>query len=373
MAVSDDTAIVGPWHSGDAAYVFVKPADGWSDMTQTAKLTASAAAGESFGNSVDISGDTAVVGARYLNAAYVFIKPAGGWRDMTQTAKLTASDGIHDASELRVAVNGDTVIVGDRLNDVNGIIHSGSAYVFVRSENGWSDMTQTTKLIASDAAAGDLFGLGVAVSGNTAIIGAYADDNDNGTDSGSVYVICINDLTPEINLKQSETDIANGGSYDFDSQPLGTHTDTVITIENTGATDLILTTLPLAITGDDAVQFSIHAQPTSPVAPGESTEFTVRFSPVSTGAKTATISISSNDSDENPYELTVTGEILKGDLNGDGVTDLADAIVALQVITGYNPALLRTDYVVSGTDVNGDGKVGMEEVIYILQEEGELR
>ena len=55
------------------------------------------------------------------------------------------------------------------------------------------------------------------------------------------------------------------------------------------------------------------------------------------------------------------------------MTDLTDAIMALQVITGFNPVQLRTDYAVSGTDVNGDNRVGMEELIYILQDEAELR
>ena len=58
---------------------------------------------------------------------------------------------------------------------------------------------------------------------------------------------------------------------------------------------------------------------------------------------------------------------------GDGVTDLTDAIIALQVIIDFNPAQLRTDYAASGTDVNGDNRVGMEELIYILQREAELR
>ncbi len=75
----------------------------------------------------------------------------------------------------------------------------------------------------------------------------------------------------------------------------------------------------------------------------------------------------------NDYTYTAVDIVNKGDLNGDGVTDLTDAIIALQVITGFNPAQLRSDYAVSGTDVNGDNRVGMEELIYILQEEAELR
>jgi hypothetical protein len=111
---------------------------------------------------------------------------------------------------------------------------------------------------------------------------------------------------PEINLKQGTTSVADGGSYDFGSKAIGTDTDIVFTIENTGNANLTLTT-PLTLGGTNANQFSIQAQPTSPVAASGNTTFTVRFTPTSTGAKTATLSIANNDSDENPYDLTLQG------------------------------------------------------------------
>ena len=78
--------------------------------------------GDYFGISVAISGDTVVVGAASddiganLNqgSAYVFVKPAGGWADMTQTAKLTASDGAANDSELNpVEAFGSILIIDD--------------------------------------------------------------------------------------------------------------------------------------------------------------------------------------------------------------------------------------------------------------------
>ncbi|MCP4373696.1 MAG: hypothetical protein GY797_37185, partial [Deltaproteobacteria bacterium] len=123
-------------------------------MTQTAKLTASdGAAGDNFGRSVAISGDTVVAGATgeddsgsSSGAAYVFVKPGSGWADMTQAAKLTASDGAAgERLGLSVAVSGDTVVAGALGDDDNGN-DSGSAYVFVKPGSGWADMTQTAKL-----------------------------------------------------------------------------------------------------------------------------------------------------------------------------------------------------------------------------------
>ncbi|GIW41370.1 MAG: hypothetical protein KatS3mg076_1947 [Candidatus Binatia bacterium] len=133
VALDGDTMVVGArfddiganTHQG-SAYVFVKPGTGWVDMTETAKLTASdGAAGDEFGRSVAISGDTAVVGAPGKGSAYVFVEPATGWAgNLTETAKLTASDGVGGFS---VAIDSDTVVVG-----APGYESGGSAYVFVR-------------------------------------------------------------------------------------------------------------------------------------------------------------------------------------------------------------------------------------------------
>ena len=91
---------------------------------------------------------------------------------MTQTAKLTASDGAEgDYFGVSVSISGDTVVVGANGDDDNGDT-SGSAYVFVKPSAGWSNMTQTAKLTASDGVEGDYFGYSVSVSGDTVVVGA---------------------------------------------------------------------------------------------------------------------------------------------------------------------------------------------------------
>lgn len=59
--------------------------------------------------------------------------------------------------------------------------------------------------------------------------------------------------------------------------------------------------------------------------------------------------------------------VLKGDINQDGTVNLADAILALQILAGLNPPGIPTDSAASGTDVDGDGRIGAAEVNYILQ------
>ena len=196
VAISGDTAVIGARydsHSGGygagSAYVFVR-ADGiW---TQQAKLIASdAAAYAYFGYSVSISGDTVVIGSPYSDhaggtttgSAYVFVRTAGVW---TQQAKLTASEAAsYDYFGYSVSVSGDTVVIGSPYSDHAGGTNAGSAYVFVRAAGVW---TQEAKLTASDAAAYDYFGHSVSISGDTAVIGAIWSNHSGIMSAGSAYV-----------------------------------------------------------------------------------------------------------------------------------------------------------------------------------------
>ena len=206
MAVSGDTIVasaylddVGLNTNQGSAYVFVRPAGGWTDATQTAKLTAGdGAADDWLGWSVAVSGDTIVAGAvtddvglnTNQGSAYVFVRPAGGWANASQTAKLTAADDDDGAAQLgySVAVSGDTIVAGAPVDDVAANIQQGSAYVFVRPAGGWANATQTAKLTAADGATSDVLGRSVAVSGDTIVAGALGDDGVAGSNQGSVYV-----------------------------------------------------------------------------------------------------------------------------------------------------------------------------------------
>ncbi len=172
LNISGDVIVIGAYGDDDngsnsgSAYVFVKPASGWADMTQTAKLTASdGAIDDFFGYSVSNSGDIIAVGAygdddngSASGSVYIFEKPASGWADMTQTAKLNAADGAaNDNFGYTVSISGDVVVSGAYLDD-NSAINAGSAYVFEKPVTGWTNMTQTAKLTASDGAIDDNFG-----------------------------------------------------------------------------------------------------------------------------------------------------------------------------------------------------------------------
>jgi hypothetical protein len=180
VAVSRNVIVVGaadtsnfhhPAATPGAVYVFVKPAGGWKDMTETVKLTASdGLPGDAFGNSVGISGTTIAVGAFFVNnfsgRAYVFAGNGSGW---TQAAELTASDsgGILDYLGCSVAISGNTVVAGSFGHNN----FQGSAYVFVEPPSGWTDMTETAELTASNGRGGDNLGFSVGINGNTIVAG----------------------------------------------------------------------------------------------------------------------------------------------------------------------------------------------------------
>ena len=167
VSVSGTTAVVGASGraSGQgAAYVFVQSGTTW---TQQAELTSSdAAAGDAFGAAVSLSGTTAVIGASSKGsgrgAAYVFAGSGGVW---TQQAALSSTDGAAgDAFGFSVSVNGDTAVVGAYAKSNN----QGAAYVFVRSAGAWS---QQAKLAAIALASDAEFGYSVSVNADTAVVG----------------------------------------------------------------------------------------------------------------------------------------------------------------------------------------------------------
>jgi hypothetical protein len=188
VAISGNTAIVGS-AVRDVAYVFVRSGASW---TQQARLTASdGVAGDQFGQSVALSGDTAIIGAWYddvgiradQGSAYVFVRSGDTWR---QQAKITASDGLaNDYFGSSVAISGGTAVVGARYDDVGANIEQGSAYVFVRAGENW---TEQTRLSPDDGASWDWFGCSVAIDGDTAVIGELGDDLKGNIERGSACV-----------------------------------------------------------------------------------------------------------------------------------------------------------------------------------------
>ncbi len=217
LSLSGDTALIGAHNDDDrgtnsgSAYVFTRSGSTW---TQQAKLNASdGAASDLFGMSVELSGDTALIGSKFdddmgadSGSTYVFTRSGTTW---TQQAKLTAADGAaNDNFGNSVSISGDTAIVGSSFDDDFGT-NSGAAYVFTRSGSTW---TQQAKLTPTDAAASQNFGNSISLKGEVALIGAYF-DSGSGFSSGAAYIFTRSGTTWAQQKKLIATDIAASDNF----------------------------------------------------------------------------------------------------------------------------------------------------------------
>ncbi len=240
VAIDGNTIVVGA-HKADSAYAITKPSSDandddsidWQDWDAldadgkaalTATLTAgNAAAGDEFGISVAIGGNTIVVGAHEADSAYAITKPSSDanndgsidWEDWdsldadrkaTLTATLTAFDATPgDEFGISVAVSGDTIVVGAHKDEDKGD-EFGSAYVFTKPAAGWDTTTETAKIIDQDRAEDDQFGSSLAVDGSTVLIGARGDESNK----GAAHIMGIPSWT---DISDSAAGGANATSY----------------------------------------------------------------------------------------------------------------------------------------------------------------
>tara|TARA_Y100000589_G_scaffold156383_2_gene148942 strand:+ start:9010 stop:10386 length:1377 start_codon:yes stop_codon:yes gene_type:complete len=178
VAIDGDTAVVGAFladtegTSSGSAYVFTYDGTAWSVQQQ---LDADQATVK-FGASVDIAGDTILVGSPRDNVdgisaggAYVFGLDGGAW---TQQARLVGSTTVaYDYFGYAVELDddGSQAVIGAIFSDV-AAPNAGAAYVFEADGSGWSEVEQ---LVPSGAEAWQKFGSSVSIDGNRAVIGAY--------------------------------------------------------------------------------------------------------------------------------------------------------------------------------------------------------
>jgi hypothetical protein len=190
--------------------VFERPSTGWVDTQESARLTASDRQHrDQLGASVAISGDTVVAGAPSddvgpnldQGSVYVFEKPASGWTDRQQTAKLTASDGAGDDHlGSLVAISGDTVIAGSGRQ----FVVDESIYVFDKPRAGWSSTRETVQL---DAPPAEPLSGAIAIAGDT--IAAGSPLNHMLDTEGRVYVF---PRLPRLSVLDVEASEGNAGT-----------------------------------------------------------------------------------------------------------------------------------------------------------------
>jgi len=219
VAISGNTAVVGAYQHdtggmGDsgAAYVFVRSGATW---TQQQELTAAdPGAKDHFGWSVAVSGNTVVVGApnhtngvSFCGAAYVFVRSGVYW---TQQAELDGG-AFDDELGSSVALSGNTVLAGVPYYDTATQEDAGAVYAYTRSGATWS---APDILVADDGVASDYFGAngGVALSGNTALIGSSNHSSATIDTLGAAYIFTRSGTTWS---QRAELTPADGAKEDY--------------------------------------------------------------------------------------------------------------------------------------------------------------
>ena len=328
---SDDSTIAAaaPQQNGlaGAVYVFTKFGTGWTNATQTAKLTNAIGF---LGNSVDISGngDTVVAGAAgkgdvFVEPIFELCIPGGGcigfpaWVNTTPTAELSGSDG--PIGILRISGDGATVAAAG-LDSLFGGVGPGAVYLYARPATGWASATESAKATALDSVAGDRFGnsISLANAGTIMAVGAPGATIGSNVDQGAAYVFTGSPTAPKASVAPS--------SLTFGSQPVGTTSGTQqVTVTNTGTAPLTVTSV--SVTGPFTTTQNCVAA--SPVGPGNSCSEDVAFAPSSPGAVTGTLIFTDNSGG-------IAGATQQVPLSGTGVK--ADTSTAIGSVSP-NPAL----------------------------------
>ena len=206
--------LVRRWCALVAVILSVATAHAFAQCTEQQKLTASDAGADDRGGSVSVSGDVALVGARFhrcsegrCGAAYAYRFDGTSW---VEEQTLTASDGVANAFGESVSIHGDTAVVGADSDDCASGRSCGAAYVFRFDGSNW---VEEQKLTASDQAEEDFFGHAVSMSGNTAVIGAPIKDCAAGRRCGSAYVFRFDGVNWVEEQKLTASDAGLGDQF----------------------------------------------------------------------------------------------------------------------------------------------------------------
>jgi hypothetical protein len=195
VAIEGETVIVGAFEAKNgtgfthgAVYIYLRNNTSWIQSQKLTAVDAYEAGYENFGKSVAISGGTIAIGAWGDNSqqgsAYIFVRNSGTWE---KQQKLVASDGDrYDYFGGSVDIDGDTLIVGAPWDNIGLYDRSGSAYVYKRQGTIWSEQA---KFPPPENGIDTHFGEAVAISGGTMIISAPG----NNAGLGAAYI--FNDIT----------------------------------------------------------------------------------------------------------------------------------------------------------------------------------
>lgn len=377
VSISGDTIVVGAPYDGTVVYsmgsahVFKRNAltEAW-DLQEV--LLPEREATQDFGAAVSISGNVVVVGAprEWSNAtgvggdssntaapqsgaAFVFRRTGNLWaREAYLKASNTNADDRFGSS---VAVDGDVILAGAAFEQggatgvngnpsLNDADRAGAVYRFTRTAGVWAG---SGYLKAGNTGAGDQFGGptdgfyalgggGVALDGSTAIVGAALEDggatgvdgnpaDEGAVDAGAAYVFeNAAPQVPDLAVRSPEgATLFNAVStVNFGLTVTGGDAQREIVLQNLGTGNLTISSL--GITGTHAGDFAVIASPAAPIAAGAEATVRVRFAPVTEGARTASLVVTSDDPDQPSHSVKLVGLAVSVDDSGSGFTRIQE-------------------------------------------------
>lgn len=401
VGISGDTAIIGVQfdragsvQGPGSAFVFVRNGSNW--IQQAHLKPSDGTIGNRFGGSIDIDGDTAIVGAigldySPLGGAYIYVRNGTTWNEQV---KLTRSDAeMKEEFGSDVDIDGDTVIVGAMRDKVGANIDQGSAYVFSRIGNVW---TEQSKLVANDGMSHELLGYSVAISGGVAIAGQATFRFEN--KRGAAYIFTKTTSAPDLQVASdtgiSNTDnITNSRNPSFninavsagatvqlfrDDQLIASTTATENTVMLTDVSApangtfrysalqivnnvLVSRTAPLEVTIDTTAPTVIIAKATNQPNPtnAQTINFVALFNEPVTGFDNADVSLTGSTANVSNANISVTGEGAVYQVVVSGVTSDGQILqtkvlgeAARDVAGNFNSASTNTDNTVTVDNVN---------------------
>ena len=270
-------------------------------------------------------------------------------------APSVITDKVTLITDTGATVSGDVTSDGGSSISERGVVYSSTS-----TEPSFQD----DKISATTADTG-IFQ--VALTGLSAnakyYVRAYATNSIETNYGETIFFFTLTPPAPHISVAPASHDF---GMKEINSQ----FVNRKFTVTNTGTTDLIISAI--SITGVDAEEFTILNDSCSDntILPTKNCTFEVAFQPISAGLKEAIFSISSNDPDSPVLNVPLQGmRFLKGDVNGDGIIDMKDTVLVLQIMAGITP----DSEIQIKADVNGDSNIWLAEVVYILQYVAGLR
>jgi hypothetical protein len=192
------------------------------------------------------------------------------------------------------------------------------------------------------------------ITSNVDIAAASSDLDYNGL-TRIVQITTIDNESVEMSITANNNPVDNGSitptvdnNTDFGNVDINTQTvSKTYTVQNTGNYDLNFTNIPNVIIAGNS-EFIVENQPTNTVASGANTTFTIKFDPSTTGEKTATVSIASNDSNDNPYTFTIKGTGTE-DIDAPTITNLSPSNGEANIGTDSNLEINFNENIKKGT------------------------